>query len=781
MKGIKCLPGALLILIILLCISLCIICIIFPIVTVATSDGPILWFKRVNGEHVTFSRSGKLILTWRMSTLAWLNVQGDILFNIRVREDTFITHAVISPREDTIVVCYTTVTETLEGKEVTSVTVVAYDTDGEVVWNFTEKYALNGKVAFSPNGDYIALIAGYRKGDDRGAILEFLTAKGDILWKRRIHNGSTVEPSVCFTSKGIIASAGKKVIFVNNNGKIALVRELPSLVKAIDASVDGCIVAVIEHNMLHVYNDVGRELWNASTGTVLFYVDVSSDGKYIVIGGWKGAWCYDNDGRMLWSYIHGKDCVTPIAVSDNGYTIVADNSRFPTKAVLVRSDGAILWTLKLQKLGACFGVGITKDASLVAAGDSYGLYLLKGKEFKGTITPVSKRKVAEVVKVEKPPLLWILNCSDRLRGLQLIEDGSLLAVSEGWVHYVSSDGVIVWSKPVGPPLKAIATPDGEYVVVASLRRVSLLNKEGKGLWTRLVEGNVKALTPFRGGVAAVTWGNVHLFNLKGELGGSIKIPTPEKQQERTRKMIIAGTPWVLAKASPSGSIIAVAYGYRGSVLALVDVSNSESWTLWSMGLNTLIMDISLTNTKLILGLGNGTILAIDLMEKKTIWKTTIKDGRKAPIISVDVSENENYILANDKDGIVHLLSGDGRLLWSYPRESGKEFYFHSVLSRDGKYVIAAGSHIVILDHDGNVVWKIKLPEKGVVEKRLSITSDLKYLAVIATKNTVHYYKLSNILPQTTLQVEGEYTTIPYITLIVLTAVILLLIILMRRR
>lgn len=55
------------------------------------------------------------------------------------------------------------------------------------------------------------------------------------------------------------------------------------------------------------------------------------------LGGWKGAWCYDREGRELWSYVHGGNCVTPVAISNNGYGVVADMSKFPVKALLVRN------------------------------------------------------------------------------------------------------------------------------------------------------------------------------------------------------------------------------------------------------------------------------------------------------------------------------------------------------------------------------------------------------------------------------------------------------------
>ena len=449
----------------LLLLLLCVNCVIFPMLTMCY-DGAIVWFKRVNGRHVEFSRSGRLILTWSLNTLTLLSIEGDVLFDLRVKSPSHISHATISPREDVVLACYTSVVAGFEGEELFSLTIVAYDVNGGVVWNITEEGALNGKVTFSPSGDYVALLMAYGRSSGRRIALWLLTVNGSILWRKTIHQGFTCEYLVRFTRKGIVIAFDRRVMFLTINGDIVSIRKLSSIVKDVDVSVDGGLVAVIEHNMLHVYRDDGVELWNTSTGSVLFYVDVSGSGYYIITGGWKGAWCYSSNGSMLWSYIHGKNYVTPVAISDDGYAVVADNSKFPIRAMLVRSDGTILWKQELQRLGVCLSVDVTNDASLIVAGDEYGLYLLKGKEYKGKIEPLSKRRIANVTIVNKLPLLWILNCSDRLREVQLLGDGSLLAISEGWVFYVSRNGSLIWSKPVGPPLKAIAISNGEYVVVA---------------------------------------------------------------------------------------------------------------------------------------------------------------------------------------------------------------------------------------------------------------------------------------------------------------------------
>ena len=766
----------------LLLLLLCVNCVIFPMLTMC-HDGAIVWFKHVNGRHVELSRSGRLILAWSLNTLTLLTIDGDILFDLRVRSPSHISYATISPRGDIVLACYTSVIAGFEGEELFSLTVVAYDVNGGVVWNITEKGALNGRVVFSPSGGYVALLMAYGRGSGRKIALWLLTVNGSVLWRKTVYQGFTCEYLVCFTREGIVAAFNKRVVFLTINGDVVSVKKLTSIVKDADVSADGSLVAIIEHNVLHVYRGDGVELWNTSTGSILFYVDVSDNGRYVVTGGWKGAWCYDSNGSMLWSYVHGKDYVTPVAVSNNGYTVVADNSRFPIRIVLVGSDGITLWKQEVPRIGVCLSVDIAADASLVVAGDEYGLYLLKGKEYKDEVKPLSEMKVAIVTIVNKPPLMWVLNCSDRLRELQLLRNGGLLVVSEGWVLYVSSNGTLIWSKPVGPPLKALAILNGEYVVVASLRRVSLLNREGKELWTRLLKDDVKALTPLKNGIAVVTQSKVYIVNLKGEIKDGIKIPTPEMQEKSKPKdmMVYTGTPRIIAKVNPLGSLIALAYGYRSSVLTLIDTTNNR--ILWSIRLNTPIMDISLTNTKLILGLGNGTIIAVDLKEKIPLWKITLDGKRKAPILNIEVSEDEGYLTVNSKDGIIYLLKGSGELLWYYPRESGKELYIDIAISKDGKYIAAAGSHIVILDCNGRVIWKAKLPKKEVMEEVLSVTPDFKYLAVIVAKNTVQYYKIADILQQRQIpsQIEGEHIPITYVTLIALIMLILILLPIMLRR
>ena len=429
----------------------------------------------------------------------------------------------------------------------------------------------------------------------------------------------------------------------------------------------------------------------------------------------------------------------------------------------------MFWSCELPKLGVCSSLDITEDASLTVLGSDYGLYLLKGREYKGTITPLPEIKVAEVTIVNEPPLLWVLHCNDSLRRVQLFKDGSLLAVTEGWIHYVTSNGVIAWSKPVGPPLKALATEN--HVIAASLRKIILLTRNGEELWLRTVEGNVEALAFLNNEVVAATWGSIYLISLEGVIKASVEIPVPEEPGFHV------GSPWIVAKADPSGSIVAVAYSYISSVLVLVD---SEGKIVWSMNLNTPIMTLSLTRTKLILGLGNGTILTADLGERKILWRKMLALNRKAPIINVVATENGEYVVANSKDGIIYLLSGNGEILWNYPRKQGEECYFYSALSEDSMHIAASGSHVVILNRDGKIIWKKELPKENTIEKRFSITPDLKYLAVVASRNTVQYFEVGKLLQQTTSYEPKEHGLASYIVLIVI-ALITLFVIMLKRK
>lgn len=383
-------------------------------------------------------------------------------------------------------------------------------------------------------------------------------------------------------------------------------------------------------------------------------------------------------------------------------------------------------------------LAIDKNTSYVAVGNYYGLYLLKGKEYKGMVRPVylpKKRENAEVI-IGKPPLLWILNCSDRLKHVQLTENGSLLAVTEGWIHYVSSRGKIVWSKSMGPPLKALATPNGEYVVASTLDRVSFLDSSGRELWKIYVESEVKALALLKEEIAVVTQSKIYLISSKGRVEHTVELPPPE-EKKIPGVIVYAGTPRIVAKANPSGDAVAVSYEKN---LILV---SAEGKVLLSVKLNTPIIDLSLTNTKLILGLGNGTITAMSL-EGEVLWSKNLS----IPIINVEASMNGNYIVANNKLGGIYLLRGDGKLLWSSESQLNG-FFTGAIVSEDGKVAAVGGHYIVVFDRNGKVVWKAELPEGELknplaVISPLSSTPDLKYIAAVTPQNTVYYYKVGAI-------------------------------------
>ena len=737
------------------------------------SNEPVLWFKNIRSEHVRFSSSGSFILAWSMESLTLLNIRGDVVLSIEVENYSSISYATISPKEDIIIVCYMAVEPLESGEEATSIMVAAHNISSEILWSVIEEDALFCKAEFSPNGKYLALAITYkgkRKNNvfEKNIVLELLTVKGDVLWKKEICNETIAEPLLHFTDKGLVVAAGRNLFLISRNGEVIFAKKLSSEIRDMDVSADGSLVAAVEHNMLHVYDSHGVELWNVSTGALLFYVDVSDNGEYVVIGGWKGAWCYDSSGNELWSYVHGKDCITPVTVSNNGYAVVVDHSELTVRAVLINQEGKVFWTRELPKLGVCSSLDITEDASLTVLGSDYGLYLLKGREYRSTVAPLPEIRIAEVTIINKPPLLWILHCNDSLRSVQLLKDGSLLAVTEGWIHYITSNGTIAWSKPVGPPLKALATEN--YIIVASLRKVILLSRSGEELWLRNIDDNVEALAFLNNKVVAVTWGNVYLISLKGKIEANVEITTPEEPK------LHIGSPWVIAKTDPSENVVAVAYSYTSSVLALI---NSKGETLWFINLNTPIMALSLTRTKLILGLGNGTVLAIDFKEKRVLWRKTLIPNRKAPIINVVASENGEYIVVNSKDGIMYMLSGSGKILWTYPKEYGKEQYTYSTLSRDSTYVIGYGSHVILLDRNGKVLWKRKVFAEAARENYLSITPDLTYLAVIYSGNDVQYFKMEEVLQQTMLHEVKELSLIPYSILLVAILIVAFIIILKR--
>ncbi len=691
-----------------------------------TSETPVLFYKQMGDVgRVFFSPNGTVLmaLSYSLDRVTVFSVDREELFSVEANQSAIVRCAALDPKGELVAAGFA---ELLGASPKGWLTVYGIS-NGAELWHISRTDARGAeKLAFSNNGRYLAALWICEEAEgNRRAVVALYSREGGFLWEEAIsEEESLIRGALAVTEEGIVAAAEDRLVFLDFNGSQLWMREMPFSIEGITASSKGLIV-VAGHSGFCLLNKDGELLWSKHFGAPIFSVDISRNGEFIVVGGWKGAKAYTAMGEELWSYQHGEDCITPAAISSEGYAIVVDNSKYPVRALLISCESVILWEEELPNTGVGGCVDITEDGSLAAVGGSWGLYLLKGKGYMEAAKPLPEKPPLTITPSHEEPLLWTLNCTNLLRAVHITEKGEVLAVTEGWIHLISGNGTPLWSKPFGPPLEAAVSPNGSYIAAATGRQVALLDKKGEEQWMQVLEKKVEALTFMDERIAAVALGKLYILNLNGKIEVRTDLELPSTPQKPIYSEI-----WRVVAAGSEESLV-IAFSGVQSAVTLVDESGAVRWTL---KLSRPVMSLALVDDTMLLGLGNGTLVALSANEGEQLWKVPLGE---APLLSI-AANSEGLVVAVSKEGVIYGVK-TGNILWKYPEKSEKyEHYMQALISKDGQRIAAAGSHLIILTSQGQQLWKQKLPEaEKPAEKLLAATPDLDIVAVITSKNTIH--------------------------------------------
>jgi WD40 repeat protein len=246
-----------------------------------------------------------------------------------------------------------------------NVGVSAQQTNYDLVWsNGTGGWVKS--VAVSVDGNYIA-------AGSADTYVYFFDAVGRSLWNLRpsTKTGSYIN-SVSVSSDGSYIAAGSddsNVYFFDRNGTVMWAYDVARMgVSLVSVAGDGSYIsAASDHpnDTVYYFNRRGTRLWSEKVGDVIRGLSVSENGSRIAVGSDdKIIYCFDRDGRLIWTHPSGIFGVSSVAISKDG-SLVAAGSRYK-EVYLINNKGVRSWTAKTE--------GNVKHVSFVLNDTSIAVY-----------------------------------------------------------------------------------------------------------------------------------------------------------------------------------------------------------------------------------------------------------------------------------------------------------------------------------------------------------------------------------------------------------------------
>ncbi len=304
------------------------------------------------------------------SIISFLDSEGNILWSKSVPDQSW---SIDVTRDGLYVACNTHSKGTLNNRYL-------WDAGGNEIWKKSLGLGLGGDIKFSPDNQYIATgpsednvrfvlydaLTGAEKWkdnlDDRfvritgftedgqhvfvGGYPHLFTLNGDRVW----HSYITYTPFVICPSSDksrfMAVDKGDCVSMFDGNGNVLWRKEIRVTTYGA-MSADGSVVVVLTTwGSVHCYNGEGEIQWYSYLRGERDYitagvgghnaVDITPDGKYIVVGGVNySTILFDSEGNMLWRHFGPvqsvpwpdggghKDSVMAVRISDDGKKIVS--------------------------------------------------------------------------------------------------------------------------------------------------------------------------------------------------------------------------------------------------------------------------------------------------------------------------------------------------------------------------------------------------------------------------------------------------------------------------
>lgn len=205
-------------------------------------------------------------------------------------------------------------------------------------------------ISVSSDGKYIAAASG-----DTGVYV--YTANGDLLWHYRPktdrQTGEGIK-SVAISANGQYVVAGQDdefntghatiYLYYARNGTQLWNYTTGGLIWAVAISSNGSYIVAgsWDTNVYFFSKDSGNPLWNFKVRDGFRSVDISSDGQYIAAGGYSGIYFFNRNSREpIWNFTQ-YGAFSAVAISSDGQYVAA-GSFGDRSIILFRRDGAVMW------------------------------------------------------------------------------------------------------------------------------------------------------------------------------------------------------------------------------------------------------------------------------------------------------------------------------------------------------------------------------------------------------------------------------------------------------
>ncbi|WP_198011285.1 protein kinase domain-containing protein [Thermococcus sp. PK] len=300
---------------------------------------------------------------------------------------------------------------------------------------------------------------------------------------------------------GIGTSQGYVFLF-NKAGEVILKYKTEDQADDVAMTPSGDLV--VYDNADYIYYFKGSQLYwryNPKEGGAGSSIDISSDGRYIVVGS-TSDWVYllDTSGNLLCKYDTGPGLLTDwdvyvVRISNNGNFIAAGNAH---GVYFLSKTCTLLWT---EELGKVQYLDMPDDGSYVVAAVGNTVY-----------------KFTKLGSLD-----WEITTSGDVTALRVSSDGKYIGIgdSTGKVYLFTKEGAKLWEYNTGSKVTTIDLSSGESnVLVGSSNGVAiLLSNRRDTLWRASFSNAVNsvAITPNSQYFAIGAGYSVYYYELRGIL------------------------------------------------------------------------------------------------------------------------------------------------------------------------------------------------------------------------------------------------------------------------
>jgi WD40 repeat protein len=326
--------------------------------------------------------------------------------------------------------------------------------------------------------------------------------------------------------------------------------------------------------------------------------------------------------------------------------------------------------------------------------------------------------------VSATEVLWSSRASGDITDLAIPADGSRIYLAAEWIHSYTPSGTLSWKQWNAREI-AISS-DGRYIAAGTSGSVDLVDRTGRKLWDRDIDGDVSGLAMSADGsriVAGTSDGSLFFYDNSGELLNETRAgwraPFPP-----VRDLSVSANGRYTAVVSSRAAYL---YNYTGHLLW--EELNGTFLDGRYIALNARGQELAVAGTYELYYLHAGG---------ETLWVYR----PNSEITALTLSADDSTLALGTRDNRVILLDREGEVKGTF---TASNWIAGVALSRDGSRVLAGSwdSRIYLLNRTGTLMDSLELPERVT---HVDITADGTF--GIATTREV-LYALSLMVSVTT--------------------------------